>query len=119
MFLKSFRGFSSFDFITLVTSVTAVAAISGPIVSRNINSERILLADREMKKQAFEIAQKTSHIHDQSRKIASVDTAAPAGLDPWGQPYQVNIIKNSYGLPTHVVIWSMGPNHKLDTPDIN
>jgi hypothetical protein len=37
------------------------------------------------------------------------------GKDPWGTPYHFAFIRNAQGTPTHVAVWSDGPNHKSDT----
>ena len=121
--LKSIRGFSSFDFLTLVTSVTAVAAISGPIIHRNIQSGNLNAAERNMKKLAFEIAQigPRPSLDPSSRAPASQGAADEQILtqaDPWGRPYHLKYLRNSYGIPTHLVIWSLGPNGSQDTHSI-
>jgi hypothetical protein len=120
-FLKSYQGFSTFDLLTLITSVTAVAAISGPIVQRSFQSERLAAADRDMKKLAFEIAQSGPKLETTtSREIASAtppEHPLPQ-IDPWGNPYILKFVRNSYGIPTHLVIWSFGPNGKKETSSI-
>jgi hypothetical protein len=119
--LSSFHGFSSFDFITLVTSVTAVAAISGPILQRSFRSEKLMAAERDMKKVAFEIAQIGPKPEASSSRSPASEANSEKALvqkDPWGRPYQLKFIHNSYGIPTHVVVWSYGPNGIQDTSSV-
>lgn len=94
-----------------------VAAIAGPIVQRSIQAENLAQADREMKKIAFELAEvKSSPLTTTDRGPAS-DQGLSA-LDPWGNPYQAKLLRNPYGIPTHLVIWSGGPNGRPDTASV-
>lgn len=123
MIFKSFRGFSSLDFLTLVTSVTAVAVISGPIIQRGLQSERVGIATKEMRISASEIITRVAMAPKvelgRSPASASINAELPEGTlgtDPWGKSYHYRILRNSYGQPTHVLIWSAGPNGNVETP---
>ena len=116
--LKSIQGFSTFDFLTLITSVTAVAAIAGPIVQRSYQAEKLAQADREMKKMAFEMAVLTASPLNTTARGPASEEQTLSSLDPWGNPYKARFLKNPYGIPTHLVIWSGGPNGRQDTSSV-
>ncbi|MEQ1875841.1 MAG: hypothetical protein ABL958_04285 [Bdellovibrionia bacterium] len=71
-----------------------------------------------MKKMAFEMAQlATSPLNATSRGPASEEQRL-SSLDPWGKPYMARLMRNPYGIPTHLVIWSGGPNGRPDTASV-
>jgi hypothetical protein len=125
MIFKSIRGFSSIDFLTFVTSITAVAVVSGPILKRGMESDRVNQATKEMRLAASELIVRATVIPSkqlEDRLPASINPELPqgsAGLDPWGNTYNYRIIRNSYGQPIHVLIWSRGPNGEQETPEAN
>jgi hypothetical protein len=114
---KSKQGFNSFDLIGVVASITAIVAISGPIVYRGIQSGKIEFAKQEISKL---VQEPEVLLLAASARRGPSNFSEPTTLllksDPWGRPYQAQILKNSYGQNTHLVVWSLGPNNVLDTP---
>jgi hypothetical protein len=92
--------------------------ISGPIVKRSLQTDNLEIADRSMRKIASEFVARGANTSP--REIASVlgDSSKQDLLDPWGQPFTQVIVRNSYGQPTHVLVWSLGPNGMIDTQDL-
>lgn len=117
--LKLKQGFNSFDLISMVASITAVAAISGPIIYRSVQSEKLEIAKQEMKKMARESVSSMLS-GSSSRGISSLQETSASQIqkDPWGVPYHREILKNAYGQATHLVVWSEGPNKVVDTTAI-
>lgn len=114
--IKSYKGFSSFDLVTTFTSIATVAAIAGPLAYRSVQSDRIERARADIVK----IASATLSANS-TRSIASVEGiggSAEQILDPWKHPYQKETLKNAYGQPSHLVVWSNGPNGKFDSEKI-
>ncbi len=113
------QGFTSFDILLVLGSVGLVAALVLPILMSGLESNRIDQAQRDMKKIAQESTFLKLALYSKSspeRSLAS--TAAPSReekVDPWGQPYNMQTIKNSRGEAAYFVITSSGPNGRVDT----
>lgn len=112
------QGFSTLDVLSVVSSVAAVALISTPLIRRGLESENLLLAEKQMREMAAEISVRGEE--SPSRRLASL---SPSGedrgqIDPWGQPYQQMVLRNAYGQITHILVWSFGPNGRLDTSNL-
>lgn len=116
------RAFSTLDTLTLIGSILVVALVIGPILSRRINQEYALEAARLAKdwSEKIPLDEKLSVAGlgmSSQRDVASGEGSVPkAGLDPWGRPYNFKFIRNSYGQPTYLAVWSSGPNAKDETP---
>lgn len=135
------QGFSTFDVLTVLGSVFALVLVTAPILGRQINIQHgesakarssdiaELMAASEAKQ--LSASSGSNETSKGQRQIASVSesfaasgrplggsvsgTDGEADLDPWGHPYQYHILKNAYGQPTHIAVWSFGPNSKNDT----
>ncbi|HEX4923026.1 MAG TPA: hypothetical protein VFV50_03035 [Bdellovibrionales bacterium] len=75
-----------------------------------------------MKKMAFEMAQVSGRSSSSTDlgggRIPASDEQILSARDPWGQPYKAKFLRNPYGIPTHLVIWSPGPNGHHDTASV-
>lgn len=75
-----------------------------------------------MKKMAFEMALVSKGTTGQpdvgGGRIPASDEQILTARDPWGQPYRAKFLKNPYGIPTHLVVWSPGPNGQQDTASV-
>lgn len=126
--IKTFQGFSSFDLITTVMALLAVGVITGPILYKNVESRNVVAAQQTIKLISENLTQEIltngkSSSDEKARNMASAEGLkqfAWEGVvekDPWGQSYSYRMLRNAYGLPTHLVVWSKGPNGEQDTPD--
>jgi hypothetical protein len=131
------QGFTSFDFLTLVFSFALIFFVSVPILQKNLNSGEIEVAQRDAEAIARTLVNPndtstfqflTNAQAQQKRGIASVNPAkfhrdpkwtGEAGKDPWGRPYRYVFIRGASGAPTHVVVWSEGPNGKNEMPELD
>ncbi|MEC9282693.1 MAG: hypothetical protein VX642_08265 [Bdellovibrionota bacterium] len=122
------QGFSLFDLFTTILAVFIVGAISLPILFKTDKTN-------ELSKAKFEVMELSEKLTKQlvgntgisskegSREPASVRIHSAnkweglAGTDPWGQSYNYKVLRDAYGLPTHLIVWSKGPNGVQDTPD--
>lgn len=122
------QGFSAFDLITTMLAVIIVCAITAPILFKSGAAHDLSVANAE----AIELSEKlTKELISQPSKNDKADSRMPAsahksstekfeGLvskDPWGQAYSYKVLRDAYGLPTHILVWSKGPNGVQDTPD--
>jgi type II secretory pathway pseudopilin PulG len=64
---------------------------------------------------------------DKSSKDRMPASAAPAeplrttgtmGTDPWGQPYHYRILSASDAPKVRILVWSTGPNRKIETTEL-
>ncbi|PIU00329.1 MAG: hypothetical protein COT74_05205 [Bdellovibrionales bacterium CG10_big_fil_rev_8_21_14_0_10_45_34] len=127
-------GFSSFDFFSVLGAILLVVAISVPIVQKKITGNEIKKARVIAEGMADEVLRKHAPLQapwqkqkGANRSIASLAGGASSmamplaedgsiGRDPWGQPYKFAWIRNAYGIPTHMLVWSAGPNGQFETP---
>ncbi|MNL21352.1 hypothetical protein D3C87_1426390 [compost metagenome] len=42
-------------------------------------------------------------------------TTGTMGTDPWGQPYHYRILSSSDAPKVRILVWSAGPNQKVET----
>ncbi|MFK8137819.1 MAG: type II secretion system protein GspG [Bdellovibrionales bacterium] len=120
--------FSSFDFITTFCAILAVLAFVGPLLYKNVESRSLAQAYQESMNLSKQLPSeiltnlKEARKNSGSRMPANAAKAplwegASASKDPWGNPYMYRMVRDSFGLPTHIVVWSKGPNGAQDTPD--
>jgi hypothetical protein len=118
---ESNRAFSTLDTLTLVGSVVLVALVIGPILSRRINQQYMVEAAKQAQiwTEKIPVDEKLSdaglRISSQRGVASSDESAATTGSDPWGKPYQYHFIRNSYGQPVYIAVWSSGPNAISET----
>src|SRR4051812_11707330 len=122
---KENQGFTSFDFLTMILSFAIILSVSVPILKKNLNSGEMELAQRDTDAIALSLLKPNNSQVSQQRGLASIDSkqashSSPwkgdAGKDPWGNPYHYTFVRNKMGVPTHVVVWSDGPNMRSETP---
>lgn len=123
---KSNQAFTTFDFIVTSVSVAIIVLVSGPIISKNLESGNIEKAQKETHDLAFELLNSADNkalrlasapvsMAKGSRGIASVGDNSWSGSakkDPWGNPYHFRFLRNSKGMPVELVVWSEGPDKK-------
>ena len=116
MFSKSKQGFRTIDLITLVFCLLAVGLIAGPIIQRNLEAQKTAQIEKDLKLHSARLLDDQKFLN-QVRSPSSVEDKNhdQVGKDPWGQPYEYMVLKNAYGQSSYFVIWSKGPNKKLDT----
>jgi competence protein ComGC len=123
-----YHGFTTVDLLTFVMTILAAIVITVPIVmkqsSKNSHEQAFKKAE-EISNSLFEEVQIQVRSFEQShevRSIASVSSRALSwegvvGTDPWGNPFHYRVLKDIYGRPTHLVVWSVGSNSKQDTTE--
>ncbi|MDZ4678664.1 MAG: hypothetical protein SGI74_14295 [Oligoflexia bacterium] len=111
------HGFTSFDILTLVFSLVVIAAISSPILSRNMESDKIALTQKELENVAQSLIQNNEPIKNPAspnRGIASVRAVADI-IDPWGMPYRHAFLRDGKNSPKKLIVWSLGPDKRNDS----
>ncbi len=123
-----YRGFTTVDLLTFVMTLAAAAIITVPILlkqsSQRSHAQAIKKAE-EVSKSLFEEVQLQVRSFEQSQEVRSIASVSSRALswegvvsvDPWGNPYHYRILKDMYGRPTHLVVWSVGSNSKQDTSE--
>ncbi len=117
---KYFHGFTTIDLILMLSIMFTIVSIVTPIVLNGVESSRVEIAQREIKKLAHEVAFTSLVAEAKARNIASENIALyekTLGLDPWGNAYRKSIIKDAHQKPIHVVVWSTGANGVAETAE--
>lgn len=120
---ESSRAFSTLDTLTMIGSLLVLILVIGPILSRRINQQNSVQAARQAQEwtEKIPLDEKLSEAGlalPSQRSLASGSSQGPqAGADPWGQPFQYKFIRNSYGQPVYLAVWSRGPNTQNDTAE--
>lgn len=125
------QGLSTFDLLTTVLAIAIVGGISAPILFKSEEVKDRSVASVELEKLSENLTK--SILHEPSKndnKEARMPSSAQitgmngerkweglVGRDPWGQAYSYKVLRDAYGFPTHVLVWSKGPNGVQDTPD--
>jgi hypothetical protein len=112
--VKSSYGFSRLTLLVGVSVFLIVLGLSAPLVSSKVSDQRAI----ETLSTAERIAKQITH-PEASRDVSAVGGPLPRLQDdPWGNPFNSRVIKNAYGQPSRVAVWSNGPNQKNDTMDV-
>lgn len=116
------RQLSTFDVIGIVVGLWVIGLITQNIINGGgQSSQKVNIALSDMEKISNNVLREPATVEPGSRGIASVENPnafeGVAGNDPWGHPYQYRVLRNAYGLPTHVMVWSKGANGSQDTAD--
>ncbi|MCB0348394.1 MAG: hypothetical protein KDD37_06135 [Bdellovibrionales bacterium] len=123
---KQYQGFTTIDLLTFVATVVAAIVITVPILMKQSSKRAQDVATskaEEISKSLFEEVQVQIRSIEQSqnaRSMASVSSHALSwegvvSVDPWGNPYHYRVLRDIYGKPTHLVVWSVGSNSRQDT----
>lgn len=121
-----YRGFTTIDLLTFVMTLVAAAVITVPILLKQSSERSHTIATKraeEISKTLFEEVQLQVRSFEQGQEVRSIASVSSHALswegvvsvDPWGNPYHYRILKDMYGRPTHLVVWSTGSNSKQDT----
>lgn len=51
--------------------------------------------------------------------LESLRTTGTMGTDPWGQPYHYRILSAEKNKAMRILVWSAGPNKKIETADLD
>ncbi|MEN0057304.1 MAG: hypothetical protein AAGB31_00590 [Bdellovibrio sp.] len=51
--------------------------------------------------------------------LSSIRTTGTMGIDPWGQPYFYRILSADPSGKTRILIWSAGPNQRVETAGLD
>jgi len=111
---KENQHFRSDDLLLSVGAIFLMLSLTIPIMNRSVEGEKIHKAKREIRYMSVELM--TSH-STFGRDPASVwpQVEAESHLDPWGEPYMVHVLRDEKGSETHLLVWSLGPNRRLDS----
>lgn len=110
--------FSTIDALFVVALVIVVTVVSSTILSQVFADHKRVQAKMKAEALAFRLASRpdaTNEIDDipQDRKPASATPekkSGDIGVDPWGQPYHYNVVREETGKIIEVAVWSGGPN---------
>lgn len=137
MVSKSNQSLKSFDLVGMMFLMVIVVGISTVIISREMRDIDQSMGLAEAENLAFQL------IHGGFAPAASESSRGPAsiknpneggneggesslgvfnsfgeiGRDPWDQAFRYKVLKDEEGMPTHVVVWSYGPNGAPETPE--
>lgn len=123
MIPKSNQAFTSFDTLTIIGSIVILGLIIGPILNHRVDTEYGALALQQAQEwtQKIPVNEKLSEKDFKAsggRLPASAgDAEATVGTDPWGRPYKFHYIRNAYGQPLYIAVWSAGPDARPDTKE--
>lgn len=123
---QSYRGFTTIDLLTFVLTLVAAIVITVPILLKQSSARAQEVASKkaeEICETLFEDVQMQVRSFEQSQEVRSIASVSSKALswegvvsvDPWGNPYHYRILKDMYGKPTHLVVWSLGSNSRQDT----
>jgi len=117
--IENNQGFKTIDLFLVIGSIMTVIAVIGPILHNHVQSESKHTALNSAKDHAKDLLSKFMTEEDSVRTPASENSTleGPIGTDPWGQSYNFKVLRDSYGQPTHVLVWSKGPNKIRDTSE--
>ncbi len=117
---KENQQYRSIDLIYLFIIVLFIISFSYAFFVR---SEKSFVKTTKNKAEslAYQILQLSKS--NQQRKPASQadtfglkDKDGEISKDPWGAPFNYFIVKNKMGSPTHIVVWSTGPDKEKNAP---
>lgn len=135
---KNFKPIKSFDLLSMALLFAIVLGISTAIISQELSDIDRSMGLSEAENLAFQLTQggfevlSPSQMAGETRGIASAssqkgvgiknslgifESSGSIGKDPWGQAFRYKVIRDKEGLPTHVLVWSLGPNLEQETPE--
>ncbi len=129
MKVQSNQSLNTLDIIHVIITVIFLVAIIAPILHANHIAKKQDLAQNEAKKIADSIITKLQDANklgsNQKRTFASLVAKSEnsdllegvSGTDPWGQSFKYKVLRDAFGTPTHIVVWSTGPNSLQETLD--
>lgn len=112
--------------LSLFGLLVAITAIIGTPWNRQIKSSDIDVARQKAEVLGYQVAQiyreatiqkEGQAINAQGRRPASESfrSTGTMGTDPWGEPYYYRIIQIGKADTIRVLVWSSGPNKKVET----
>lgn len=121
------QAFNSIDTIGLFASLALVMLVVGPILGRRVDQGYAEIARRQAQAWTEKIPQgekfsQQGLVTNSGRTPASESSAASFSkssdqLDPWGNPYRFQYIRNANGQPVYLAVWSVGPNSQSETTE--
>tara|TARA_B100001248_G_scaffold262716_1_gene261423 strand:+ start:17769 stop:18239 length:471 start_codon:yes stop_codon:yes gene_type:complete len=122
--IKEKHGFTAADMLMCLASLIAIIVLVLPIILKQSSSHAHNEAMYRARSLSNELVSKIQDMQQPTgmRKPASKSGAFKpegiVGIDPWGNPYHYRVLKDVYGQPTHLVVWSWGSNAKEETQNI-
>ena len=129
---KSNQQFNSFDLVSMFFLIAVVLGISTTIVSREMRDLDKSMGQTEAENLAFQLInggflttsadkRSPSAVNETNeagkQDLGVFDYSGEIGRDPWGQAYRYKVMQDSQGVPSHVLVWSLGPNKLAETKD--
>ncbi|KHD88470.1 MAG: hypothetical protein OM95_08100 [Bdellovibrio sp. ArHS] len=129
--------FKSSGVLALLGLVGFSTAIIATPWNRQIQDSRTELARQKAEVVGYQViqiyreaAKTTANSHAKSSRIPAsvaqetalspenIRSTGTMGLDPWGQPYKYRILSGHQAGKIRIVVWSSGPNQKVDTANL-
>ena len=120
--IQTKQGFTAVDMLMCIAAIIAVGFLTVPILVKRSSQHTQNEAMYRAHNLSISLARK---IRSQSQNSFARGLASSAeknishegivGTDPWGNPYHYRVLKDIYGQPTHLVVWSWGSNSAQDT----
>ncbi len=125
-FRQDNQHFGTLDLIMLVVLCGTVSSVIGASVAGLLHDDRPTRARSMAESLAFQIRQQHQlAVQSQTAQLrgpASMGsdpvpplTDGQMGKDPWGHPYFYSVLGNPNNVNSTIVVWSEGPNGRLDT----
>lgn len=121
------QGFTSLDTILCLSAILALAVLIVPIFAKHSSSQAQASVIAKAQKLSYEILKEVQLAQQAANNIGkrqiassedkSISMEGIIGTDPWGNPFHYRVLKNLYGQPTHLVVWSRGSNSRQDTSE--
>ncbi|MEK2643861.1 hypothetical protein [Bdellovibrio sp. BCCA] len=130
--------FKSSGVLALLGLVGFSTAIIATPWNRQMQDSRIETARQKAEVVGYQVVQiyreaSKSHLHSNKvtgRNPASVEeskginpenlrSTGTMGIDPWGQPYHYRILSTDSLGRVRILVWSAGPNQKIETADLD
>ena len=114
------------DVIGVCVLMTVVIGLSSVIISREMRDSHQATGLDEARNLAFQLANGgfVNSRPDPRQPASEKNTdstygvfrsAGEIGQDPWGAAFRYLVLRDPAGDPTHVVVWSSGPNRQRET----
>lgn len=128
-FRQKNQHFGTLDLIMLVVLCGTVSSVVGASVAGFLHDDRPTRARTMAESLAYQIRQQhdsatasfRASVQDGREPASASDALVPPltdgqmGKDPWGRPYFYTVLGNPTDANSTIVVWSEGPNGRLDT----
>lgn len=107
---------SSFDLLSVAFSMVVIVSLSFTIFTKTLDRKKVEIAKSSMENLAQRLVkEEVIYSKKGNDRLPASATNFEVPKDPWGNEYNYQVVRNSYGQPIYLVLVSGGPDSKLDT----